>query len=73
VVPCKAGRGYPLASRRTDAPLTRLKPARNAGKVQALWWNGQRRAAAGRSGIAAMALDVAPEHIALEPRSWTSA
>ena len=69
----KAGRGYFLACERTGAPVARLKPTGNADKVQVLWWNGQRWAAAGPFGIETMTLDEALGRIASEPHSWTNA
>ena len=69
----KAGRDYSLLSERTGAPLARLKLAGDAGKVQVLWWNGQRWAAPGSFGIATMPLDAALDHIASEPHFWINA
>jgi len=69
----KMGRGYTLTSQRTGAPLARLKPTRDADKVQVLWWNGQRWGASGPFGIATMPLDAALDHIASEPHFWTNA
>jgi len=69
----RAGHGYTLTSQRTGAPLARLKPTRDADKVQVLWWNGQRWGASGPFGIATMPLDAALDHIASEPHFWTNA
>ena len=69
----KAGRGHSLTSKRTGAPVARLKPTGNADTVQVLWWNGQRWGASGPFGIAAMPLDVALDHIASEPHFWINA
>ena len=69
----KAGRGYSLISKRTGAPLARLKSTGEADAVQVLWWNGQRWGASGPLGTATMPLDKALDYIASEPHFWINA
>jgi hypothetical protein len=70
VVVEKRGGGYSLLSRRTEAPVARLRPIADAEKVQVLWWNGQRWKAPGPFGRLTMPVDQAVEYIASEPAFW---
>ncbi len=73
VVVEKRGGGYSLLSRRTGAPVARLRPTDDAEKVQVLWWNGERWRASGPLGIATLPLDQALDYIAAEPAFWIHA
>ena len=70
VVVEKRGGGYSLLSRRKGAPVTRLRPIADAGKVQVLWWNGERWKAPGPFGTPTMTLERALEYIASERAFW---
>lgn len=69
----RIARGYSLFSERTGAPIARLRPTGDSGRVQVLWWNGERWAASGPFGLAAMTLDRALDYIASEPDFWIHA
>ena len=73
VVVEKRGGGYLLLSRRTGAPVARLRPTDDPDKVQVLWWNGERWSAPGPFGIPTMTLEPALDFIANEPAFWTHA
>ncbi|WP_211102428.1 hypothetical protein [Azospirillum brasilense] len=73
VIVCKVARGYTLLSKRTRAPVARLRPTGDGDTVQVLWWNGERWGASGPFGIATMALDCALDYIANEPGFWSHA
>ena len=60
------GGGYSLLSRRTGAPVARLRPTDDPAKVQVLWWNGERWKAPGPFGTTTMTLDQALDYIASE-------
>ena len=70
VVVEKRGRGYSLLSRRTGAPVARLRPTDDPEKVQVLWWNGERWKDPGPSGRLTMPVAQAVEYIASEPAFW---
>jgi len=70
VVVDKRGRGYSLRSGRTGAPVARLRPTPEAGRVQVLWWDGQRWKAPGPFGTPTMTLDRALDYIASEGAFW---
>ena len=69
----RIARGYSLFSERTGAPIARLPPTGDSGRVQVLWWNGERWAASGPFGLAAMPLDRALDYVANEPDFWIQA
>lgn len=73
VIVRKAVGGYSLFSAHTGGPIARLRPTGDSDKVQVLWWNGQRWAAAGPFGIATMPLDEALDYVASEPAFWIHA
>ena len=64
------GGGYSLLSRRTGAPVARLRPTDDPEKVQVLWWNGERWKAPGPFGTPTMPLDRALDYIASERAFW---
>jgi hypothetical protein len=66
----KRGAGYSLLSGRSGAPVARLRPAADAGKVQVLWWDGERWKAPGPFGTPTMTLDRALDYIASERAFW---
>ncbi len=66
VVAQKRGRGYSLLSRRTGAPVARLRQTDDPAKVQVLWWNGERWKAPGPFGTSTMTLEQALNYIASE-------
>ncbi len=70
VVVEKRGRGYSLLSRRTGAPVARLRLTTDAEKVQVLWWNGERWKAPGPFGTPTMTLERALDYIASERAFW---
>jgi hypothetical protein len=69
----KKGRGVSLLSTRTGAPVARLRATDEAGKVQVLWWNGERWAAPGPFGTPTMTLERALDYIASEAAFWIHA
>jgi hypothetical protein len=70
VVVEKRGRGYSLLSRRSGAPVARLRRTDDPEKVQVLWWNGERWKAPGPFGRLTMPVDQAVDYIASEPAFW---
>ena len=70
VVVEKRGGGYSLLSRRTGAPVARLRPTDDPEKVQVLWWNGERWKAPGPFGRLTMPVDQAVDYIASERAFW---
>ena len=70
VVAEKRGRGYSLLSRRSGAPVARLRLMTDAEKVQVLWWDGERWKAPGPFGTPTMTLDRALDYIAAERTFW---
>ena len=70
VVVEKRGRGSSLLSRRTGAPVARLRPSADAETVQVLWWNGERWKAPGPFGTPTMTLEQALNYIASERAFW---
>jgi hypothetical protein len=70
VVVEKRGGGYSLLSRRTGAPVARLRPTEDPEKVQVLWWNGERWKNPGPFGRLTMPVDQAIDYIASEPAFW---
>jgi hypothetical protein len=70
VVAQKRGRGYSLLSRRTGAPVARLRQTDDPAKVQVLWWDGQRWKAPGPFGTPTMTLERALDYIASERAFW---
>ncbi|MFC1460796.1 hypothetical protein ACETIH_29575 [Microvirga arabica] len=70
VVVDKRGRGYSLLSRRTGAPVARLRLTNDPAKVQVLWWDGQRWKAPGPFGTLTMNLERALDYIASERAFW---
>ncbi len=62
--------GYTLRSTRTGGPIARLKPTGRDGKVQVLWWNGERWGRSGPLGVPTMTLDQALDYVASEPAVW---
>ncbi|WP_246529514.1 hypothetical protein [Microvirga zambiensis] len=70
VVVEKRGGGYSLLSRRTGAPVARLRPTDDPEKVQVLWWNGERWKAPGPFGTPTMTLERALDYIASERAFW---
>ncbi|WP_262272534.1 hypothetical protein [Microvirga yunnanensis] len=66
----KRGGGYSLLSRRTGAPVARLRPTDDPEKVQVLWWNGERWKAPGPFGTPTMTLERALDYIASERAFW---
>jgi hypothetical protein len=73
VVVEKRGRGYSLLSGRTGAPVARLRPTADAGKVQVLWWNGERWKPPGPFGMLTMPVEQAIDYIASESAFWIHA
>jgi hypothetical protein len=69
----KKGRGVSLLSTRTGAPVARLRATKEAGKVQVLWWNGERWRAPGPFGTPTMTLERALDYIASESAFWIHA
>jgi len=69
----RANRGYTLYSRRTDAPVARLRPTGDGDKVQVMWWRGTAWAASGDFGPVVMPLDQALQFIATEGFFWINA
>ena len=70
VVVEKRGRCYSLLSRRSGAPVARLRPTDDPKKVQVLWWNGERWKDPGPFGTPTMPLDRALDYIASERAFW---
>ena len=66
----KRGRGYSLLSRHSGAPVARLRPIADAGKVQMLWWDGERWKAPSPFGTPTMPLDRALDYIPSERAFW---
>ena len=69
----RANRGYTLYSRRTDGPVSRLRPTSEGDEVQVLWWRGTAWAAPGDFGPVIMPLDQALQFIATEGFFWINA
>jgi hypothetical protein len=69
----KRGRGYSLLSRRTGAPVARLRPTEDPAKVQVLWWNGERWKDPGPFGRLTMPVDQALDYITSERAFWIHA
>ena len=74
----RANRGYTLYSRRTGAPVARLRPTGQGDRVQVLWWRREwwRREAWGNPepfGREVMPLDDALEFIATVGFFWIHA
>jgi hypothetical protein len=70
VVVEKRGGGYSLLRQQSGAPVARLRPTDDPGKVQVLWWNGERWKAPGPFGRLTMQVDQAVDYIASEPAFW---
>jgi hypothetical protein len=70
VVVEKRGGGYSLLSRRTRAPVARLRPTDDPAKVQVLWWNGERWKDPGPFGRLTMPVDQALDYITSERAFW---
>ena len=70
VVVEKRGRGYSLLTRRSGAPVARLRLTNDPAKVQMLWWDGERWKAPGPFGTPTMTLDRALDYIASERAFW---
>ncbi len=70
VVVEKRGRGYSLLSRRSGAPVARLRPIADVEEVQVLWWDGERWKAPGPFGTSTMTLERALDFIASERAFW---
>jgi hypothetical protein len=66
----KRGGGYSLLSRRTGAPVARLRPTDDPEKVQVLWWTGERWKDPGPFGRLTMPVDRALDYIASERAFW---
>ncbi len=69
----RANRGYTLYSRRTGAPVARLRPTGQDDKVQVLWWRRGAWGDPGPFGREIMPLDEALEFIASESFFWIHA
>ena len=69
----RANRGYTLYSRRTGAPVARLRPTGQDDKVQVLWWRREGWGNPGPFGREVMPLDEALEFIASESFFWIHA
>ena len=63
----KAARGHALLGAGTAAPIARPRPTGRADMARALWWGGERWAAAGPFGVATMPVGKALGPIAIEP------
>jgi hypothetical protein len=66
----KRGGGYSLLTRRTGAPVARLRPTDDPEKVKVMWWNGERWKAPGPFGRLTMPVGQAVDYIASEPAFW---
>ena len=62
--------GYTLRSTRTGGPIARLRPTGRDGKVQVLWWNGERWGRSGPLGVPTMTLNRALDYVTSEPAFW---
>ena len=69
----RKGHGVSLLSTRTGAPVARLRPTDEAGKVQVMWWNGKHWGASGPFGTPTMTLERALDSIASEAAFWIHA
>ena len=69
----RANRGYTLYSRRTGAPVARLRPTGQGNKVQVLWWRRDAWGNPGPFGREVMPLDDALDFIASEGFFWIRA
>ena len=73
----RANRGYTLYSRRTGAPVARLRPTgqgdKMGDKMQVLWWRREAWGNPGPFGREVMPLDEALEFIAAEGFFWIRA
>jgi hypothetical protein len=69
----RANRGYTLYSRRTRAPIARLRPTGRGEDVQVLWWRRKAWGNPGPFGREVMPLDDALRFIASEGSFWIHA
>ena len=69
----RANRGYTLYSRRTGAPVARLRPTGEDGRVQVLWWRRDAWGAPGGLGPVVMPLDEALDFVATAGFFWIHA
>ena len=66
----RANRGYTLYSRRTGAPVARLRPTGKGDDVQVLWWRREAWGNPGLFGREVMHLEEALSFIATEGFFW---
>ena len=69
----RANRGYTLYSRRTGAPVARLRPTGQGDKVQVLWWRREAWATPGDFGLLTLPLAEALDFVATEGFFWIHA
>jgi len=69
----RANRGYTLYSRRTDAPVARLRPTGDGDKVQVMWCQGPAWPPPANFAPVIMPINQALEFIATESFFWINA
>ncbi len=69
----RANKGYTLYSRRTGAPIARLRPTGQGDRVQVLWWRREAWDNPGPFGREVMPLDDALAFVAAEGFFWIHA